>query len=135
MESPVNVENELHGEWMIVSHKKRNPSVGKAGSKKDYVTNKTPRFFGIDNHVGINSQGNIHVGSASQGIVHDKGKKLVSSPKVQGPSMAVSENKGWVKPKKRRHDQGANQLTFTPTSTSRAPHYFWMLWELILHLA
>lgn len=111
MEGPKNVENDLYGEWTIVTRKKCNPIIGKESSKKEYVNNKSSKFVGMVNYVG----------SDIQGANHGYGNKIDSSPKVQGPIMTVKDAKDWVKPKKRRHDQGSNPFMMNRPSTSKAP--------------
>lgn len=109
-EGPKTVDNDLHGEWMIVARKKGNPIISKDHSRKGSVNNKINRYDGIQNVLG----------NANQEVNQGYGKMVYSSPKDQGPS-SVKDPKVWVKPKKHRHDQGPHSFTVNQASTSKTP--------------
>lgn len=109
-EGQKNVETDMHGDWMIVTRKKRNHITGKDISKKGMSNIKNNIFLGLK-HI---------MNTDNQWVSNGNRKSTTSSPNLQRASSAVKDPKSWVKPKNRRHDHRVSFLTANQSLNSSA---------------
>ncbi|PNX93227.1 hypothetical protein L195_g016378 [Trifolium pratense] len=99
----INVQNNVHGDWMVVSRKKRNHHVAK-------VNNNIPNMPNRNELVSIPNNRQI------------KGKEVINGPNHIASSqfhlgLEHKPPKLWRKPKKRKHDLGQTSTVQNPTQT------------------
>lgn len=94
-------EEEIHGEWMIVTRKKRSTLNGK-DKKKGNVISRGNKYEELSKIGNLTLHGN---GKESQDLLR-KAKESVRSDQ-DGPHAGNRDPKNWNKLKKRRHDTGS----------------------------